>query len=345
MPDLMKLIILPGIVSTILAFLFTPLAIRFAWKYGLIDDPKKNKHPKVIHTHPTPRGGGLAIFIAILISSLIFLPLDKNLIAILVGATIILITGLLDDKFNLSPYLRLFLQFIAASIPVLSGIGITFITNPGGGIINLPFLVSSVLGIAWIVFLMNGLNFGAKGVDGQLSGVVVIASITIAILSFRFSADIAEWPVIILAIIVGGSFLGFLPWHIYPQKIMPSFSGSNLAGFFLAILSILSTAKVGTLLVVLAVPLVDTGYVILRRIISGKSPFWGDRGHLHHRLLDRGHLTIPQVAIFYWIVTAALGIVSLNLNTGSKFYTIIGVTIFVGGLILWLTYRPKSNQS
>jgi len=344
MLNIIKLAILPLGVSALISFLVTPLVIKFAWKFGLIDDPNKNKHPKVIHKVPTPRGGGLAIFISIFISSLLFLPLDTHLLAILIGAIIILIVGLLDDKFNLSPYLRLVLQFISASIPVLSGIGITFVTNPSGGVINLPVFIAIPLGIFWIVFLMNGLNFGAKGVDGQLSGVVVIASFTIALLSLKFSADIAEWPVIVLAIILGGSFLGFLPWHIYPQKIMPSFSGSNLAGYFLGILSILSTAKVGILLVVLAIPLIDTGYVIVRRVISGKSPFWGDRGHLHHRLMDSAHLTIPQVAYFYWAITGVLGIISLSLNTTSKFYTIIAGIVFVGGLILWLTYKPKSHR-
>src|SRR5258708_682020 len=342
--NILKLIILPGIVATLIAFLVTPLVIKFAWKFGIVDEPKKNKHPKVIHTKTTSRGGGLAILIAILISALLFLPFNIHLAAILAGAVIILIIGLLDDKFNLSPYLRLVVQFIAATIPVLAGITISFITNPMGGIINLPVWLGSILAILLIVLLMNGLNFGAKGVDGQLSGVVVIAAITVALLSLRFSGDTGQTPVIILAIILAGSFLGFLPWHIYPQKIMPSFSGSNLAGYFLAILSVLSTAKVGTLLVVLAIPLIDTGYAIVRRVAAGKSPFWGDRGHLHHILLDKGHLTVPQVALFYWVATAILGLTSLSLNTSSKFYTIIGVGIFVSGLILWLTYRPKSNH-
>lgn len=331
------------IVALLISFLATPLVIKFAWKFGLIDDPKKNKHPKVIHQVATPRGGGLAIYLSIVISCLLFLPLDIHLIAILAGATIILIIGLLDDRYNLNPFLRLCVQFIAASLPVLSGIGISFITNPTGGVINFAPLIADILAIFWIVFLMNGLNFGAKGVDGQLSGVVAIAAFTIALLSLRFSADITQWPVIILALIVSSAYLGFLPWHIYPQKIMPSFSGSNLAGYFLGILSILSTAKVGTLLVVLAVPLVDTGYVIVRRIVSGKSPFWGDRGHLHHKLLDSG-MTKSQVAIFYWVITFLLAILSLNLNTSSKLYTIVGVVVFVGGLILWLTYQPKSNH-
>ena len=187
---------------------------------------------------------------------------------------------------------------------------------------------------------MNILNMGAKGVDGQLSGTVAVAAIVIGILSLKFSADIAQWPVIILASITAGSFLGFLPWHIYPQKIMPSFSGSNLAGFMLAILSILSTTKVGTLAVVLGVPIIDTGYTIIRRIASGKSPVWGDRGHLHHKLLDNGW-SKRQVALFYWVVTAVLGVFSLSLNASLKLYTIIGVAFLVGGLLLWLTYRSK----
>ncbi|CAN5284542.1 MraY family glycosyltransferase [soil metagenome] len=340
--DLFKLIVLPIIVSLLISFAITPLVIKFAWKFGLVDDPKKNKHPKVIHKIPTPRGGGLAIFISIIVTSLIFIPIDIHLIGVLVGATIILIMGLLDDKYNLSPYVRLAIQFISASIVVLSGTGITFLTSPLGGIINLPIWFGILFSIFWIVFLMNGLNFGAKGVDGQLSGVVVIASLTIVALALKLGGN--QTLIIIMASILAGSFLGFLPWHIYPQKIMPSFSGSNLAGFFLGILSIEGTAKVGTLLVVLAIPLIDTGYVMLRRVVSGKSPFWGDRGHLHHRLLDKGHLTIPQVAIFYWAVTAILGLLSLSLNTSSKFYTIIGSIIFVGGLILWLTYRRQSQE-
>jgi UDP-GlcNAc:undecaprenyl-phosphate GlcNAc-1-phosphate transferase len=181
-------------------------------------------------------------------------------------------------------------------------------------------------------------NMGAKGVDGQLSGVTLISALTIAFLSLRFSADITQWPVIILAAITTGAYLGFLPWHIYPQKIMPGYGGSILAGYLLGVLSILSTTKVGTLIVVLGVPLIDTGYVIIRRVLSGKSPVWGDRGHLHHRLLDAG-LTKSQVAMLYWAITAFLGFLALNLNTPSKLYTMIGVGVLVGGMILWLSHR------
>lgn len=352
-----NIFLFPWLVATLVSFLVTPLVIKFAGRLGIIDDPKRTKHPKVIHTVPTPRGGGIPIFLALLTVSLIFLPIDKHLIGILVGALILVIMGVLDDKYNLNPYLRLALGALAAAAPIAAGIGIAFITNPLGGTFDLSqpqitfnlfgthtiWLISDLFGIFWITFLMNMLNMGAKGVDGQLSGVTVIAALAIALLSIKFSADITQWPVIILAAITAGAYLGFLPWHAFPQKIMPGYGGSTLAGYLLGVLSILATAKVGVLLVVLGVPLIDTGYVIVNRIRHGKSPVWGDRGHLHHRLLDAG-FTKGQVALFYWGITAILGIIALNLNTGAKIYTIVGIAIFLGGLILWLTYRSKSKK-
>ena len=336
-----KLFFIPWLISSITSFVVTPTIIKNAKRLGILDDPKKNKHPKVIHTTPTPRGGGIPIFTAFLVGTLLFLPIDKHIIAILLGAFVLVIMGLVDDRYNLNPYIRLFIGFVAALIPIATGIGISFFSNPFGGIVNLDnWIIADILALVWIIFLMNMVNMGAKGVDGQLSGVAIIAAITIAFLSLKFSADIIEWPVITLAAITAGAYLGFLPWHIYPQKIMPGYGGAILAGYLLGILSILSTTKVGTLMVVLGVPLIDTGYVIVRRILSGRSPVWGDRGHLHHKLLDAG-LSKSQVASLYWGLTAILGIMALNLNTTSKLYTIIGVGVFVGGLIIWLTYRSK----
>jgi UDP-GlcNAc:undecaprenyl-phosphate GlcNAc-1-phosphate transferase len=339
--DIVSLIILPALVSAILCYAITPFVIKFAWKFGLIDDPKINHHPKVIHTIPTPRGGGLAIFMAIVIASAIFLQADIQLIAIMLGAFGLVVMGILDDKYNLSPYVRLIAQFALAAVPVAAGVGIAFLTSPTGGTIDLTPIMADLFAIFWIVGLMNFLNMGAKAVPGQLSGVVAIAFATVALLSLEYSADLTEWPVTILAAISMGAFLGFLPWHAFPQKIMPSFSGSMLAGYMLGVLSILSTAKVGTVMVVLAVPLIDTGYTIIRRVMSGKSPVWGDRGHLHHKLMDKFGFSQFQVALFYWGITALLGILALNLDPSFKLYTIIGVAGFIGGLLLWLTYRSK----
>lgn len=363
MNEYLKISILPFFLSFIISYLLTPLAIKLAWKLKILDDPAKHKHAKVIHSEPIPRGGGLPIYLSILISTVVFLPLDRHIIAILVGLTVILAMGLTDDYLlsrghEFSPFIRLGIQILSALIPIAAGIGIAFLTNPFGGIIDLSqprinfnllgdeksiWILADIFALLWIVTMMNFVNIGAKGVDGQLSGVVVIAALTIAGFSLRYSADITQWPVIILASITAGSFFGFLPYHVYPQKIMPSFAGSNIAGYMLAVLSILSTAKVGTLAVVLAVPLIDTGYVIVRRLLAGKSPVWGDRGHLHHRLLDMG-VNRSMVAVFYWIVTAALGFAALSLNTERKLYTIVGVGILVAGVILWSTYRQSSKS-
>lgn len=347
-----KLFILPFFLTLAISYSITPLVIKFAWKFNLIDDPKKSKHPKVIHTKKTPRAGGLAPFIAIVAATLLFLPFDKHLAGILAGASTLVAMGLLDDRYNLNPYLRLVIQFIAASMPIATGIGIAFINSPSGlidlshprldfffmGEIRSIWILSDLFALFWIVTLMNFINWGAKGVDGQLSGVIGIAAIVIATLSLRFSADITEWPVIVLAAALAGGYLGFLPWHTYPQKIMPGFSGSNLAGFMLGVLSILTTTKVGTLFLVLGVPLIDSGYTVIRRLSQGKSPVWGDRGHLHHRLLDIGW-SKKQVAYFYWIITAILGLLALWINSQWKLYTILGLTLLIGGLILWLTSR------
>lgn len=353
MGQILDLLLLPAVVSALIVYLTTPIIIKFANNLKIIDDPKKHKHPKVIHTYPVPRGGGIPLYLGILISALVFLPLDKHLLGILLGALLIVILGFIDDRKDLNPIPRLIVQFVAAGLPIVFGIGIAFITNPFNGILDLShpqvilnilgdqktlWILSDIFALLWLVTLMNFVNMGASGLDGQLSGMAVIAFGTIAALSLRYSADIAEWPVTILAAISMGAYIGFLPRHIYPQKIMPGFGGSTLAGFMLGVLSILSTTKVGTLMVVLAIPLIDTGYTIVRRILSGKSPVWGDRGHLHHKLLDSG-MSKRQVAYFYWGLSALLGIIALNLNATYKLYTILGAATFIGGLLLLLTRR------
>lgn len=360
-PLFREIFFLPFLVSFLISFLTTPIVIKIAWRVGLVEDPRKTKHPKVIHTYPVPRGGGIPILLALLGASFLFLNLDKHLAGILAGATLAVIIGTLDDKYDLHPFLRLFTGFLAASLVVGAGIGIAFISNPFNGIIHLDqpriyfellgktrsiWILSSIFALFWIVWCMNMVNW-SSGLDGQLSGIVPIAATTIAILSFRFTEDVTQWNVAILAAITAGSYLGFLPFHVYPQKIMPGYGGASLAGFLLAVLSILSGAKVATAILVLGLPLTDGVYTIIRRLAQGRSPFWGDRGHLHHRLLDLGW-SKRKVAAFYWLVTAILGILALNLNSKQKFYTIVMLTVLVGGFILWITYlrtwRSRQDQ-
>lgn len=349
---LKSLIFAPLLLALIVSFLATPLTIKLAWKFGLLDDPRKRKHPAHTHQGIIPRGGGMPIFLSLLITSLVFLPLDQHLRGILTGATVMVIMGILDDRFDISPYLRLAGCFLAAGLVVGSGIGIAFITNPLGGIIKLDqprlyfqflgqshsiWILADLLALFWIVFLTNTVNW-SKGFDGQLPGIMVIAALTIALFSLRFSADITQWPITILASITAGAYLGFLPFNFYPQKIMPGYGGGALAGFMIAVLTILSTSKILTGMVVLGIPIIDASYSIIRRILSGRSPVWGDRGHLHHKLLDEWHWGKRRTAIFYWLITAILGGLALSLNSQQKFYTIIMLAISVGGLLLWFNF-------
>ncbi len=340
--------------SSITSFIITQLTILFYKNKNWLDDPKKSNHPKVIHTQSVPRGGGIPIFLTFIIFSLFLFPIDKHLIGIIMGSLIITITGIFDDIYDLSPKLRLLIGFIAAGCVVSAGIGIPFISNPlNGGIIflNQPqivfnlfgdtktiWIIADIFALFWIVGTMNFVNW-SKGLDGQLPGMVPIAAITIAILSQQFSADITQWTITILAIIIAGAYLGFLPWNIFPQKIMPGYGGGALAGYFLAVLSILSTTKVGTLLIVLGLPIVDALFVMIRRILSKKSPLKGDTRHLHHALIKLGW-SKQFIAFFYWIITAVLGIIALNINSTQKLYTIILIAL---GLFTFFIWIKRSN--
>jgi len=347
-----SLILKPFLVAGLISFLTTPLAIWLARRLGLVDDPQKRRHPAHTHRGIIPRAGGLPLFLALAGTSLVFLPLDKHLVGILAGAVLLVIIGLLDDRFDLNPYFRLLTCFLAAGLVVAVGIGIPFINNPLDGIIRLdqPQIYFELLGktrslwiladffaLLWIVWMANIVNW-AKGFDGQLPGIAAIAALTIALLSFRFSADVTQWPVTILAAITAGAYFGFLPFNFYPQKIMPGYGGGTLAGFMLAVLAILSTTKIGTAIVVLGVPVIDALYSVGRRLASGRSPVWGDRGHLHHKLLDEWRWGKRRTAIFYWLVTALLGAIALSLNSRQKFYTIIMLAVAIGGILLWLNF-------
>jgi UDP-GlcNAc:undecaprenyl-phosphate/decaprenyl-phosphate GlcNAc-1-phosphate transferase len=331
------LILVPMGLAFGVSFLATPVVIKIYTKMGWVEDPQKSKKPTTTHTQPVPRGGGIPIYLALLIATIVLLPLDLPLRGILIGGGLIALLGVVDDRFDPSPYLRLTGLFLAAGIVVAGGIYIQYITNPFDGIINLLEVLAIPLTLLWIVSLTTVIDW-VKGFDGQLPGIVVVSALTIAFLALRFSADITQWPVAILASITAGAYLGFLPFNFYPQKIMPGFGGGTLAGFLLAILAILSTTKILTAMVVLGIPIADAFYSFSRRIANGKSPVWGDRGHLHHRILDEWHWSKPKTAIFYWLATAFLGTLALNLNSRQKIYTIIMLAILVGALLLWLNF-------
>lgn len=340
--------LLAAVVAFAISFLTTPFVIRWAKRHGFVDDPKKHKHPAILHHIVTPRAGGIPIFLALL-SIFFFLPIDQRLLAILAGAAVTVVLGTLDDKYDLSPYLRLAIMFLAAALVVAGGVGITFITNPLGGEIRFDQIIWSfeflgeqrnivvladLIAIVWIVWVMNAISW-SSGVDGQLSGVAAIAATVLAMVSLKYvSADQTQTAVAVLSFITAGAFLGFLPYSAYPQKIMPGFGGATLAGYLLGVLAILSGGRVATTALVLAVPLLDGVYTIYRRARTGRSLVWGDREHFHHKLIDLG-LSKRQVAYFYWALAAFLGLLALSLDSRGKLFA--AVLVILGGLAIVTT--------
>jgi len=341
-------ILLATAISFLITFFSTPLFIKIAIKAGLVDDPQKRKHPANTHTGIIPRAGGLPIYCGIFIATSLFIPLNKIMIGILVASTLLLIIGILDDHFDTSPYVRFFLNIVIALVVVLFGIGIPYISNPfSSQVIFLDswritvdffgthtFLVfANIFAILWIVSITNFVNW-SKGVDGQLPGFVAISSFFLGVLAYRFTAhDISTTTVALFAFIVAGAFAGFLPFNYYPQKMMPGYSGGALAGFMLALLSILSWGKLGTLILVLSVPFIDAIYALIRRLVKKKSPFYGDAGHFHHRLLTIGWGK-RRIAFFYWFVSLLFGFSSLFLQKTEKILAFILVVCILTGFIL-----------
>lgn len=345
--------ILSIFLSATISFLVTPLVRNYLTKHGLVENPlqKQQKTQNATALFSVPRGGGIPIFVSVLVSSLIFLSFDKHLVGILLAAFVTLFVGIIDDLKDIRPSIRLFTNLLAALIVVASGIGIAYISNPFGGIIDLSFLkinfnffgnhsiwiISDILAIIWIIWCMNIVGW-SSGIDGQLPGFVAISALFIGILGFRFSADVTQWPVIFLSAAVAGAYLGFLPFNFFPQTIMTGYSGKSLAGFFLAVLSLLSGAKLATLVLLLGIPIIDAIFVLFKRITSGRFPLTGGPDHLHHQLLKIGW-SRPKIAIFYWGLSLVLGIISLFLNSQQKFYFFLGIVILFISFVLKVSRR------
>jgi len=351
-------VFIPFFLSVVAMFGVTPWVIRFAKRYHLVDDPKKRHHPAHTHKGIIPRAGGLAIFIVMSLIGFLYLPMNKLFIGIGVSCLLFTVIGLLDDKKDISPYVRLFTNTIAIIIVIIAGAGVPYITNPTNGAIlrldtwriSLIFfgthsilVWSAITAFLWLMWTTNIVGWSA-GVEGQMPGFVSISAAVIGLLSLRYSmSDPTQMPITILAFIVSGAWAGFIPWNFYPQKIMPGYSGKTLAGFLLGILAILSYGKLGTALLVLGIPTIDAAFILFRRILKGKSPVWADNQHLHHVLLASGWGK-RKIALFYWGVSAILGWVALSVTSQQKIFTFILIAVAIGGFLVWINFFSQFSK-
>ena len=291
-------------VAAVVTFAATPLAIRVAIRKGLVAEPSG----RGLHVRPTPYLGGTAMLLGALVAAAIFLPGDPEVRAIMGGCIAIVVVGVVDDVFDLHPGVKLLGQIAAALIPVLLGVRVEDITLPLVG--NIQFGDASIpLTVFGMVATMNVVNF-SDGIDGLAAGICGIAAVTFAVIALSFKDPRVNAA--ILAGLTAGICIGFLPHNFNPAKTFMGDSGANLLGLLLAaaaVQGLLKTTAILALLlplVLLAVPILDTGIVVARRI-KNRTPFYrADREHFHHRLADIGFSQRKVVLYLYgWTVTLA----------------------------------------
>jgi UDP-GlcNAc:undecaprenyl-phosphate GlcNAc-1-phosphate transferase len=281
----------------------TPAIGSLARRAGIVDEPGGRR----LNELPIPRLGGIALFFAIFVPALVFLDLSKPQRAILIGAGIATVVGAIDDARSLVWWQKLSGQALAAGVTAGLGVYVDHFTFPLIGVGVLPKWLGIALTILWIVAIMNMVNF-LDGLDGLAAGVCAISAVTFCLIAL--SLDRAQ-PAILSAIVFGAA-LGFLRHNFYPARIFMGDSGALLLGFVLAAISVeglLKTAAAVALafpLLVLAIPIIDTSFVVAKRIKHGKPIYSADRFHLHHRFLDRGFTQRQAVLTMYlWCATLA----------------------------------------
>lgn len=284
--------------------------------------------------------------VAIILSFLIALFWDKNLVitqpiaGIAIASLLILIFGVIDDYFELDWRIQLFFQVAVAVIIFMAGGRIEYITNPLGGLIYFDFSIfpSLFLGIFWIVLLMNSMNW-IDGIDGLSGGISLVAVTAIFFLSIK--PEVNQPPVGIIAMMLMGSFLGFLIFNFHPSKIMAGTSGAMFMGFILAVLSIFAGTKIATTLLILSITVIDVLSVMIQRVRNGESIFVSDKKHLHHKLLELGW-SQKKINLFFYTTTAFIAVLALNTREIGKIATII--CVFIVMIVAMTIINNKLNE-
>lgn len=348
---------LVGFFTTLLA---TGLIKKFALSQKIVDDPSGIS--RKIHKQAIPLLGGVGIYIGLVITLLFALSSgvlpsgsirEKHLIGLLIGGLWLVIGGILDDKYNFSPKQQIIWPIMAVITVIISGIGIESFSNPFGGqwflnqldislfsLGGVPYkitLLADLFTFVWLMGVIYALKF-FDGLDGLVSGITVIGAFVVYFTSLL--PKVSQPETALVSIIVASCFLGFLLWNFNPAKIFLGESGSTLAGFLIGSLAIISESKVVTTLVVMALPILDLIWVIMRRLLEKKSPAQADRKHIHHRLLDSGFSHRGAVLILYaWAIV--LGITAWVYQSTEQ--TMVLLIAFVA-LIFFAIYLVKKAQ-
>lgn len=299
------------VISIVVAFVTAPLSIRLAHKLGVIDRPKDARR---VHKKPIPRFGGMSIFLGSMAAMLIPAGMNDRIKIAMIGGLLMYLLGIADDIKNLKPAFKFLGQFLIASIVYALGIRITFISNYFGASVTdshanviLSAGVAYFITVLWIVGITNAVNL-MDGLDGLAAGSVAIMSLCLAYIAYIHGVRLGSMPVCIALVAVAGGCIGFLPYNFSPARTFMGDGGALYLGYMIAVLSVISPLKratvVGALIpmLTLAVPIFDTAFAMLRRMLRHESIMKADKGHLHHHLMAAGFGQRRSVLIMYGIV-------------------------------------------
>lgn len=332
-------ILLALAVAFTVSFFLLPYVRRFAESVGAVDQPSARR----INDHPVPRMGGISIFCGFIVACLLFTRLTTQVKGILVGCCVISLMGAIDDVVDLNPWLKLVGQIVAAMIAVSFGVISDTFTNflEVGGFIYPGSTISRIITVLWIVGCTNAVNL-IDGLDGLAVGMSSISAATLFVISLVVEGGDPNISVILVCLL--GACIGFWPYNRNPAKIFMGDVGSQMLGYVLSTVSVIGLFKMHALVTMLipvmsmAVPLADTSFAIVRRLLKGQSPFHADKGHLHHRLLALGLNQRQAVTVMYSIsiVLSVFAFLMVGERRSVKIIFLVVAVLIVSGIILYV---------
>ncbi len=336
-------VLLALLIAAVVAFAATPLVKVLSVKWGAIDVPRDGRR---MHDHPIPRMGGLAIFLGFLVAVLLLVPLDGAKKGMLLGAVVIVILGVFDDKYALPARLKFVVQIAAALIAAFAGNRVTVLSNPfsGDSVWQLGWLSWPVT-IIWIVAVTNAVNL-IDGLDGLACGVSTISSLSMLVIALL----VTEMDVAVVMAALAGACIGFLPFNFNPAKIFMGDTGATFLGYIMATMSVQGMFKMYGLIsfvvpfLVLGLPIFDVTFAVFRRIAHGQSPMTPDRGHIHHRLIDMGFTQKQAVGVLY-LVSVILGLSAVVLTvTNVSRWALFLIAVGIAALVAWQIFRSHERS-
>ena len=310
------------LISVVVAYAATPLSIRIANIFGIIDKPKDERR---VHKKPIPRFGGMGIFMGSMAGLMIPAGMNDKVPIAMLGGLLMYTLGVVDDIYDIKPVVKFGGQVLIASIVYALGVRITFISNyfgAAGADSHANLILSTGVGylitVFWIVGITNAVNL-MDGLDGLAAGSTAIMALSLAYIAYIHGSRLGSMPVCIALVAVAGGCIGFLPYNFSPAKTFMGDGGALYLGYMIAVLSVISPLKratvVGALIpmLTLAVPIFDTAFAMLRRMLKHESIMHADKGHLHHHLMAAGFGQRRSVLIMYGIV-GIMGIVAVLIS-------------------------------